>query len=589
MSIVRQLLSGLRGKLLVLAGVPFIIFQIIGYMRVQDYNHQLKEVHNVSRNMKLVQASSELVTQLQRERGKSATYVSGSLQLPDVESQRVQTNAALKNYQEAFQNASLDQETQKRATTAISTLDQVRQSVNQKEPKSKVVPGFSSLILEMLWLQIAASQGLSNVEGLMRISLLEAAKESMGKLRATVSPILATDGPIGVDDIRVIVDLKSAAEVGLNAPALVSSKVTYEKIKAFRTGAEWGKVSTIVKKVIDRASQGKYEEDSKSYFDTITQAIDQVGAVIGSEFESTFKVIKSEEEKASANLMYMWITMGVVTLVVVGVLYLVMRAITKPIHAIITELQSGSISVSQTSDQISKASEQLSSASTEAAASFEETVASIEEVSQMVKITAEKTTETAKLTTTSQAAAKKGEQQIQDLINSMKDLETSSRKMEEIINVIDDIAFQTNLLALNAAVEAARAGEQGKGFAVVAEAVRNLAGRSASAAKDISSLIQESVGKIGHGAKSADDSYTVLIEMVKSFTRVTENISEITKASREQQAGIEQIGKAMNQLDQVTQSNAATAEESSASATEMADQAAMLNNIVTQLVKVVEG
>nr|BFD60963.1 hypothetical protein CKG001_30700 [Bdellovibrio sp. CKG001] len=239
--------------------------------------------------------------------------------------------------------------------------------------------------------------------------------------------------------------------------------------------------------------------------------------------------------------------------------------------------------------QLSAASQQLSSGSSEAAASLEETVASLEELSSMVKLNADHAKEANALSAKSRDSAEEGEREINKLIGAMEDIASGSKKIEEIITVIDDIAFQTNLLALNAAVEAARAGEQGKGFAVVAEAVRNLAQRSAAAAKDINSLIKENVSKSENGARVASQSGTVLHDIVMSVKKVADLNSEISVASQEQSTGLEQISKAMNQLDQATQGNAASSEEVAASSEEMSSQAVLLADLVTDLRVLING
>lgn len=259
-----------------------------------------------------------------------------------------------------------------------------------------------------------------------------------------------------------------------------------------------------------------------------------------------------------------------------------------------TSLRNIANSVSETketvetaSEQLNAASQQLANSSTEAAASLEETVASIEELTSMVKLNAGNALQASQLSRESQTSAISGNTDIAGLIGAMSDINKSSRKIEEIISVIDDIAFQTNLLALNAAVEAARAGEQGKGFAVVAEAVRTLAQRSAQAAKEIAVLIKESVNQVSRGSEMADKSGSSLQEIVTSVKKVTDLNAEIASASNEQSEGIAQISKAMNQLDQATQSNAASAEEAAASSEVMLRQAKVLGEQVQNLMKIV--
>lgn len=282
-------------------------------------------------------------------------------------------------------------------------------------------------------------------------------------------------------------------------------------------------------------------------------------------------------------------------IVVAGVLFalcfgfMFAHNLAKSLGRISEEVLSAAEQTASGGTQLAAASVTLSAGSTEAAASLEETVASLEELSSMVKLNTGNAQEANSLSQKSRESAEKGEIEIQKLISSMGKIAAGSRKIEEIINVIDDIAFQTNLLALNAAVEAARAGEQGKGFAVVAEAVRTLAQRSAVAAKDITSLIKENVENSDNGSKGATVSGAVLTDILIAVKKVAALNNEIASGSKEQSEGLEQISKAMNQLDQATQGNAASSEEVAASSEEMSQQARSLSNLVGELQNIVSG
>lgn len=278
---------------------------------------------------------------------------------------------------------------------------------------------------------------------------------------------------------------------------------------------------------------------------------------------------------------------GIVTAIVFA--WFVMKNVNARLRSSMGELDESGNYVSEASVQLSSASQQLSSGASEAASSVEETVASLEEISSMISQSSENAKEASALSEASRQSASEGEREIQSLIQAMSEISQSSKKIEEIINVIDDIAFQTNLLALNAAVEAARAGEQGKGFAVVAEAVRNLAQRSASAAKDINSLIKESVEKTVNGSKIADKSGEVLNKIVASVKKVADLNKEIASASSEQASGVSQITQAMNQLDQAIQQNASSSEEVAASAEELSAQTETLKGVMTELNLIVNG
>ena len=224
-----------------------------------------------------------------------------------------------------------------------------------------------------------------------------------------------------------------------------------------------------------------------------------------------------------------------------------------------------------------------------AAASIEETSAATEEMSSMIKLNADHTHEAKDLAMKAQDKAQGGKKEVDNLILSMNDIATSSKKIEEIVTVIEDIAFQTNLLALNAAVEAARAGEQGKGFAVVADAVRGLAQKSATSAKEIAALISESVQKIENGHKIVTSSGTMLNDIVIEIEKLTSLSTEISNASNEQASGVSNINKAINEMDGVTQNNATSAQKCAEAATVLSQKSDEMHQMVTELIAVIEG
>ncbi|QDK37020.1 methyl-accepting chemotaxis protein [Bdellovibrio sp. NC01] len=271
------------------------------------------------------------------------------------------------------------------------------------------------------------------------------------------------------------------------------------------------------------------------------------------------------------------------TLILLAAVMLMAKYIAKSIGKLSSRLHESSEHVTSAIFQLSQAGQNLSESASSSAASLEETVASLEEMSSMVKMNSENAKQASALSSASSESAVRGEQEMQDLLRAMEEISQSSKKIEEIITVIDDIAFQTNLLALNASVEAARAGEHGKGFAVVAEAVRTLAQRSAVAAKDITTLIKESVEKIDRGTTKADRSGEVLKSIVQSVKKVSDLNQEISTASEEQSAGIAQISKAMNQLDQSVQTNAASSEEIAGTASEINTQATIMKSATDEL------
>jgi methyl-accepting chemotaxis protein len=244
------------------------------------------------------------------------------------------------------------------------------------------------------------------------------------------------------------------------------------------------------------------------------------------------------------------------------------------------EVRTGTEMISSVSGEIAAGNSDLSSRTESQASSLEETASSMEELTTTVKQNADNARQANQLVLSASDVAMKGGQVVGHVVETMSSIKDSSRKIVDIIGVIDSIAFQTNILALNAAVEAARAGEQGRGFAVVASEVRNLAQRSAGAAKEIKALIDASVERVDTGARLVDEAGATMEEIVTSVKHVADIMSEITAASDEQSAGIEQVHRAITQMDEITQQNAALVEQAAAAAQSMQDQAQTLSKAV---------
>ena len=265
-----------------------------------------------------------------------------------------------------------------------------------------------------------------------------------------------------------------------------------------------------------------------------------------------------------------------------GQLLQALREMNDALSQIVGQVRNGTVAIASASGQIASGNMDLSARTENQASALEETASSMEELTSTVKANADNAREADKLASSASSIAQRGGEVVSQVVTTMGSINDSSRKVVDIIAVIDGIAFQTNILALNAAVEAARAGEQGRGFAVVASEVRNLAARSASAAKEIKELISSSVEQVDAGARLVAQAGATMEEVVSAVQRVTGIVAEISLATREQTDGIEQMNVAIMQMDQTTQQNAALVEQAAAAASAMSDQASELESLVSQ-------
>ncbi len=302
------------------------------------------------------------------------------------------------------------------------------------------------------------------------------------------------------------------------------------------------------------------------------------------------KAATEKAEQTFFNSLISLLLLGGIALVLgMVVSYTISRSITKPISKIANGLSASSDQITSASNQLSQSAQQLSQGSTEQASAIEETSSTLQESASMMLQNSMNTKQAAQLSEQAKEYANNGSNEMQQMMASIQEIKKSSDQIAKIIKVIDDIAFQTNILALNAAIEAARAGEAGMGFAVVAEEVRNLAQRSAQAAKDTTAMIQTNIDLSGKGVFVAQRVQEALTEITSQTKKVNSLMDEIAAASEEQTKGISQVSQAMSQIETITQQNAANSEESAAASEELSSQAESMKNIVRELTHMIYG
>ena len=318
-------------------------------------------------------------------------------------------------------------------------------------------------------------------------------------------------------------------------------------------------VESISKFAQNKDEIGQTIGNTATFVKHITTVSDELGAVAGGDLSRDVKLLSNDDVMGKS-----------------------IKQMLENLNNMFSEINSATSQVSTGSKQIAEGAQTLAQGSTEQAASIQQLSSSISEIAQRTKTNAETANVTSKLSETIKENAEKGSRQMDEMITAVGEINEASKNISKIIKTIDDIAFQTNILALNAAVEAARAGQHGKGFAVVAEEVRNLASKSAEAAKDTGDMIQMSMDKAELGSRIAGETAESLSEIVTGINESSHLISEIAQASEAQTQGIGQINTGIDQVAQVVQQNSATAEESAAASQEMSGQSSMLQQLITQ-------
>ena len=597
----------------------------------------VRQAHRQAEGVPVLMALNMVIQHTQVHRGLSAGVLSGN---EGMQQRRVTAkeavNQALGNAAAILVQNNAPVQEQQRLQKWQTTWQALEQAVAAN--KVEVADSFArhtDLIAELMMIneELLVAYRLQSNEDPANVALLQAAlvqapqlTEGVGQMRAMGTGFL-TQAFLSVDDrgaFRALISQTTTfqKQVGRFIQRAMTLNPAYEQ--------ELGGLIKTATELLNESNHLARTEvleidllqyPASDYFNKLTQTIEAINAVRISGADRLAQVLDANADKQRNLLITLSVLQTVLLIAAVWLALLFVRSITQPLRRavdlalavadgnlqgadetpdrneigeliaaqqqmrarlrpIVQQVRQGSDAVALASAEIAQGNQDLSARTESQASALEQTAASMEELSATVRHNADSAQQASQLTQTAHSIASQGGQMVGQMVQTMQGIHDSSRKMGDIIGVIDSIAFQTNILALNAAVEAARAGEQGRGFAVVASEVRSLAGRSAQAAKEIKGLIDASAGKVREGSGLVDRAGSTMTEIVGAVQQVRVIIEEITAASQEQRAGIHQVNQAVAQIDQVTQENAALVEESAAVANALNDQARQLAELV---------
>ena len=558
------------------------------------------EVHKVNSLAGLSVKISETIHELQKERGRSSGYLgsNGKKFTSELPTQHLLTNdklASLDKCIRAFNKHSYGNRFNDRLDSASASLTQIQEIrtsiLNQKTTTTEAIDYYTRTIARLIdviteMALLTPNAGVTN--NITAYASFLHVKENMGIERAILTNTFGQD-KFGKGMYERLIE---AITTENNFQSIFAAYATAAQVKAYRDtirGEDVDKVKVWRDLALSKSQEGGFGVNPSEWFDASTRKIDLAKSV---EDILSLDILKSSEALVSnanqALILAVIITMATIVASVSTGLYITRSLVSVLSHTTIS-LSEGSAQVASTSGHISSASQSLAEGASEQAASLEETSASLEEIASMTKRNAENALSAKDLSSETRLVAETGSANMQKMNLAMADIQAASSNIAKIIKTIDEIAFQTNILALNAAVEAARAGEAGAGFAVVADEVRNLAQRSAQAAKETAEKIEDSIAKSANGVASSGKVTESLTQIVTKARQVDELVAEIATASREQSQGLDQLNTAVTQMDKVTQTNAASAEESASASEELTSQAVALREIVTELQNLVKG
>ncbi|MFZ3230677.1 MAG: methyl-accepting chemotaxis protein [Pseudobdellovibrio sp.] len=580
-------------------------------------------------------AASDLIAEAQTERGKTSMFIAGKMEKSNLDQQRKKVDLALEQFRKEIPAISFNKSSLDVIQNIFLELESTRKSADEKSDSKAIASNYSNIIKNIVQLEVAISR-MRSIEGIdvafSSLIMLEIAKENAGKLRANITNILAANKAISDETSKMLESFYANIISNLDSPVVNLSASSAASINKFKESKDWLYVLTSYGAVSKHYNSGEYGIPADQFFEAITRSINDLGSVVRDEMRT---IIKSSEAAKNETTTTFIQVLAAALLISAGLIVFSWKFIVSFSNQLIqvsNDLLEKADEVSEASLQLNESSQSLSASVAEQAAGLQQSVASIEEISAMINKNADNSKNTLDLSTSNLKTASDGKETVGVMqvsiveINEsnaaiMKQIEASNQEMQTIVNVINeigtktqvinDIVFQTKLLSFNASVEAARAGEQGKGFAVVAEEVGNLAQMSGNAAKEISLLLKGSIEKVEGivnqtrekvdvlihqgqekvtaANKTAGECAEILDSVCSRANDMNRMVGEIAAASEEQALGVQEINKAMGQLETTTHQNSSAAQQSSNVAEILSKQAVAMKSSAELLTLAIYG